>query len=250
MSNNWFVVSKPRPQAQLRLICFPYAGGNANTFGQWSDTLYNNVEVVAIQPPGRANRLSEPAFDNMQDLVDALMQHFPSVLDKPYMLFGHSMGARVAFEVLLACVERDLPLPKHFIASGSRAVQIPDLDKLTTGLSDDAFIERLRDLEGTPEVLLQNAELMELFLPLLRAEFTLSESYRFEGDVQLDVPLTVFGGVEDSGVDKDRLLAWQQHFVPEMNLSMFPGGHFFLEHEQKLVLERLNQIFTRYFAAN
>jgi len=238
----WFVNPKPRPNAQLRIICFPYAGGNAATYNQWPEHLYDNVEVIGVQAPGRSSRLFEPAIDTMEAMIASLMPLLPDLLDKPYILFGHSLGSRIAFETLVACDKANLPLPVHFIASGGRGPHLADNEDPTIGLSDSAFVAKLRELEGTPEEVLNNSELMELLLPLIRAEFALSERYQYQGNAQFDVPLSIFGGVEDDGVSKERLLSWQQHFSNEGKLHMFPGGHFFVESEQRLVTEKINQI--------
>lgn len=238
----WFINPKPRPNAQLRLICFPYAGGNAATFNQWPEQLYTNIEVIAVQPPGRAARMGEAPIETMAEMMASQMQFFPDLLDKPYVLFGHSLGSRLAFETLLACHRDNLPLPLHFIASGGRGPHLADNDDNTVDLDDAAFIAKLRELEGTPDEVLNNAELMELLLPLLRADFGMSERYLYQGDQQFDVPLSIFGGMDDHGVSQERLLSWQKHFTTEGKLHMFPGGHFFLESQPRLVTEKINQI--------
>lgn len=240
--SSWLSIFKPNPQAKLRLICIPYAGGSSRSFWNWPQGLSNDVELVALQAPGRLSRLQEEPFNDMELLVDDLMQVLPSILDKPYIILGHSLGSRIGFEVMLRCHSQGLRLPEHFIASGSRGPHMPCLEEQSYHLPDDQFIVKLREMEGTPEELLNSTELMALLLPMIKSDFQIAETYLFNGNVSFDIPLSVFGGRDDDKADLEALESWQQHFAQPGDISLFSGGHFFIDSHQGEVVEKVNQI--------
>lgn len=237
--NSWIISPKPNPQADLRLFCFPYAGGSSFIFRTWPDYLPSCVEVCAIELPGRGRQMKLPPFNQLEALVDAIASMIYSYLDKPFALFGHSMGGLVSFELARLLRKKFGIVPAHLFISARRAPQIPDLDAPIHNLPEPAFREELRHLNGTPPAVLENAELMELFLPVLRADFTVLETYIYTSEPPLECPITVFGGLQDSRVDCDELQAWQEQTKADFNLHMFPGGHFFLHSDQSLLLENL-----------
>jgi len=159
----------------LRLICFPYAGGGIRTYLPWADSLPADVELVAVQPPGRGAFLDTPAFNEMNALVSALYHQILPLLDRPYVLFGHSLGSRVAFELLVQLQRQQQALPKLFIASGSNSPDSIRTKSKTFHLPDAEFIAELARMNGTPQEVLANAELMSLLLPLLRSDFEIAK---------------------------------------------------------------------------
>src|SRR5436305_4022919 len=170
LMNRWFGSYKPRPETTLRLFCFPYAGGGAMIYRNWADYLPASIEVCPIQLPGRGNRLKEPAYTNLRNLVDELANSLAPYLEKPFAFFGHSMGAKIVFELARELKRRHGLEPVHLFASGCRAPHIP-YDKPTTfDLPEDKFIEELRSLNGTPKEALENSELMQILTPILRAD--------------------------------------------------------------------------------
>jgi medium-chain acyl-[acyl-carrier-protein] hydrolase len=242
--NNWIVNPRPRPQADLRLICFPYAGGGAASFFSWADLLPTNIELIAIQPPGRASRIDEPPINEMDQLVDSLMSVADLLVDKPYVVFGHSLGSRVAFEFMRRCQSAGQRLPQHFIASASRGPHVRSLKEAISDLPDDAFLQELKRLNGTPEEILNNKELMAIYLPLIRADFKISESYHLETDVQFDLPLTVFGGTCDHDVPERHLNSWQDLFTQPLSLHLVNGDHFFIDNNKRGLLAKIGAIFN------
>lgn len=243
MKNSWFIKQKPNKKADLRLICFPYAGGSASTYMSWANSLPENVELVIIQAPGRGIRIAEQAFSNMYSLVNELISVIPSVLDKPYILFGHSMGSRVAFELMHQLKVVKQPLPLHFIASGSRGPHIKATNKPIYQFSDDDFINELKILNGTPQAVLDNKELMEMFLPLLRADFEVSDTYCYQGNGKFDCPISVLTG-EDDDISIDDLNAWGKWFESELELYSIAGDHFFIDSHKEAVLNKVNMIIN------
>jgi len=188
--------------------------------------------------------MAEAPHSQMQPLVTELMSVFAKVTDRPYVLFGHSLGSRVGFEVILECQSRDLPLPAAFIASGSRAPYLPKRELPIHDLPDAQFVEALRDLAGTPEEVLNNSELMQWLLPLLRADFRIADQHR-ASQTRIGCPLTVLAGTEDATIPPQDIEAWRNLAAGECEIHWVSGGHFFVERNREWVLERVNAILAR-----
>lgn len=232
---------KPNPQANLRLFCFPYAGGGALSFRSWCDELPLPVEVCPIELPGRGARLMETPFARLDPLVFSLAEAILPKLTKPFAFFGHSMGALVCFE-LARLLRRDYGLsPVHLFVSGHRAPQLPDPDLPIHALPEQAFLEELRRYNGTPEEVLDNAEFMQLFLPILRADFAAIENYVYVPAPALDCPIDAFGGLQDWKASCDELEPWKEQTNATFSLQMLPGDHFFLHSARSLLLELLSR---------
>lgn len=237
--NSGIISPQPNSQADLRLFCLPYAGGSSLIFRTWSKFLPVSVEVCAIELPGRGKQMKLPPLNKIEQLVDAIASAIQPYLDKPFAFFGHSMGGLVSFELVRLLRKKYGTLPVNLFISAHRAPQIPDLDPPIHHLPEPDFIEKLRHLNGTPPAVLDNAELMQLFLPILRADFALLETYIYTPEPPLECPIIVFGGLQDSEVSYDELQAWQEQTNTNFNLHMFAGDHFFLHSAQSLLLEEL-----------
>lgn len=244
-SKSWVICPKPNSQAKLRLFCFHYAGGGASSFRNWSDNLPLSVEVCSVELPGRGFRLMEAAFTSLDPLVQALADALIPRLDKPFAFFGHSMGGLVSFELTRLLRSNYNLNPVHLFVSARRAPQLPDPEPLIHNLSEPEFLDELRDLEGTPQEVLENAELMQLLLPTLRADFTVIETYAYTAEPPLDCPIAAFGGLQDREVSYDELKAWQEQTNAAFSLHMLPGNHFFLHSAQSLLLKLLSQDLHR-----
>ena len=238
----WTVQPARRPEVALRLFCLPYAGGGASVFRGWADALSAHIDVCPIQLPGHESRLREKPFDSVPPLVKALAEALQPELDRPFALFGHSMGAVIGFELAryLRC-EYQL-VPCHLFVSGHRAPHLADPEPPLYTLPTPAFIEGLMQrYNGIPTVILRDSELMQLFLPVLRADVTLLETYLYADDQPLDCPISAYGGLQDSRANAEALGAWQKHTRSAFNLRMFLGGHFFLQTDRELVLQTIKQ---------
>ncbi|HYP25227.1 MAG TPA: thioesterase II family protein [Blastocatellia bacterium] len=242
----WVVIPKPNPSASVRLFCFPYAGGTAAGFRKWPAGLPNSVEVWSVQYPGRGSRIRESPFTRIAPLVDAAAEALMPYMDSPFAFFGHSMGAVVAFE-LSRILRRELSrTPLHLFVSGRRAPQVVDDTDEIYKLPDDEFVEELRRLNGTPAEVLEHKELMQLMLPLLRADFEAIGTYEYREEPPLACPISAFGGLEDQDVSRDNLAAWRSQTTSSFSVRMMPGDHFFLHSGEPLLLGALAQELAKF----
>ena len=224
----WFPSLGSNPKAEIRLFCFAYAGAGMSVFRDWSEVLPPEIEVCPIQLPGRGTRIQETPFHRLQPLVQTLTPLIQEQTDLPFAFFGHSLGALISFEVVRQLRRDSDPNPVHLFVSGSRAPQLPDLDPPIHRLPDPRFQEKLRQLQGTPEAILQDDAMMERLLPALKADFALLETYFYTNAAPLDIPITAFGGQQDSKVSQAELSEWREQTHQDFQLQMFAGNHFFL----------------------
>lgn len=224
----WLKRPVPNRDARVRLFCFAYAGGAASIFHRWPQGLQRAIELVAIQPPGREERLGSPALTCFSEMVAAVTQAILPLLDRPYGFFGHSLGGLLAFEVARELRMLDCLGPTHLFVSGCESPDVANRAAPTHGLPDEEFLSVLRQLGGTPDSVLQHHDLMGVLLPMLRADFSVYESYRYDEQPPLDCSITTFGGAEDPHVSDAALNGWQQHTTGDWSKCVFPGGHFFL----------------------
>lgn len=240
----WLFDVKAHEKATVRLFCFPYAGGSAHIYRSWQNLLPAWVQVCAVQLPGRGNRLREPAHTNLRELVSAAAAALKPYMELPYLFFGHSMGALISFELARHLRRENFSQPVGLLVSGCRAPQAQLTKSYTYNLPDAEFIEELRRLNGTPAEVLEHPELMEVMLPLLRADFQLLQTYCYQEDEPFDYPITAFGGTKDAEVSYAALEAWKTQTKSKFACRLFPGDHFFLqtsrEHLVKAISEELS----------
>lgn len=227
-STPWLAYFKPNPGARLRLFCFPYAGGSAAIYRGWAERLPKEVEVCPVQLPGRDRRIHEPAFMEASALAAACIEALQPYFDKPFALFGHSMGALLSFEIARQLRRLGMAAPSHLFVAGRAAPHLPDLQPPKHGLPDAELIEELRRLNGTPPDILENEELMRLMLPLLRADFAVCETASYAPEPPFEFPITAMGGIHDPDVSCERLEAWREQTNGQFMRRLFPGDHFFL----------------------
>lgn len=243
----WFSIAEPNPRASLRLFCFPYAGGDAQVYRAWPRQLPPSIEVLAARLPGRGLRIKEAPFRDLTPMVAAVASAITPYLDRPFAFFGHSMGALIGFELTRLLDERGDRGPAHLFVSGRRAPQIPNDRPDTYDLPDDEFIKYLRSLKGTPAEVFDHPELLELMLPLLRADFSVVETYQYRTGPDLGCPVTAFGGESDEEVSVDEIKAWGEQTSGRFDARIMPGDHFFLNDPptRSLMLEVISSELAR-----
>jgi surfactin synthase thioesterase subunit len=237
MNDRWFVCLQRRPRAGIQLFCLPYAGAGASAYRAWPAAFGEAIEVQCVQLPGRENRLREPAVLDPHEIATVIADR----ADRPFAIFGHSLGGRLGFEVTRALRKAGARLPLRLYPSSCRPPQVRLADGPLDGVADadDAvLIGRLTAGGGVPAAVLAEPDLMELLLPTLRADLRWLDGYRYQEQPPLPVPITAFAGADDLVVPADLMPGWARHSTGPFALHVLPGGHFFL-HEQLDRLARL-----------
>ena len=247
-ANPWVFFPKKNTTARVRLFCFPYAGGGVHIYYAWPASLPAWVEVVAIQLPGRGARMRDAPLTRVTQMAEALAVEMLPLLDKPFAFFGHSLGATIAFELMRVLRAAAQPLPGLFMPAGRQAPQLLDTDPPTYHLPKADFILELARLNGTPQAVLDNHELMEIVLPALRADFEAAETYEYQVQAPFSMPFVVFGGRQDVDNHTDQAMAaWHLHTDAAFTSFGLPGDHFFIHSDETRLLELLTQTLTKAF---
>lgn len=238
-SSPWFLEGPRWQSADLRLICFPYAGTGASAYRLWSAGIPREFEVCAVQPPGRESRFRDPPCRRIEDLVLPVVEALLPFLDRPFAVFGHSMGAIVASEFVCELSRRGARLPLHLFVSGRRAPHLPDPDPPFSTLPDAQFVAEIqRRYGGIPAEILADQEMLQVLLPALRADIAAIEAYPARADMRVECPLTVFGGTNDTRATQEQLAAWRDVATGSFRLRTFEGDHFYLTlRRQELLAE-------------
>lgn len=238
MNSLWLQRFTPRPQARARLFCFPHAGVGAAVYRPWAVSLPADLEMCAIQLPGRANRLNEPAITHLPELVSALVTVLQPHLDLPFAFFGHSMGAVLSSEVARALHATGAPTPRHLFVSGRRPPHWPNPDPLLHVLSDKDFVTEInRRYGGIPPEVAEHEELLALLLPALRADIHALETHLPPASrAPLACPVTVFGGSDDPLTPRAHLDGWRSETQGAFRVRVFPGDHFYLQAQKDPLL--------------
>jgi medium-chain acyl-[acyl-carrier-protein] hydrolase len=233
--SRWFENLPGGRDGALRLYCFPYAGGSAQVFRGWQRHFAPQAALSLASLPGRATRIGEPPFRQYKPLITALADAIIPEIPPAFAFWGHSMGAVISFELARELRRRGQPVPIALFLSGRGAPQIPDPDPPVFNLPDPEFIAELRRLNGTPRELLDSPELKELFLPTIRADFELVETYEYEPESPLTCNICVYGGLQDAHVPAANLKEWQKQASGAFKVRMFPGDHFYIHTSDDLL---------------
>ena len=258
----WLIVHRPRPRPRARLFCFPFAGGGAITFRPWTDRLDPEVELVAIEPPGRQTRMDEPPIRDIGAFVAGLVPELLPRLDRPFALFGHCLGALTMFETARALIHDHGVVPSHMFVSGARPPdELHRQQKFEEALTkqllsmpeytvfepvyrqpDKVFAEAIRGFRiAETERLLASAELRQLMLPTIRAEFEMGEKYRYRQAPPLDVPITCLTGINDAYVTLANAQGWRRFTRKRFQLHTLVSEHFIVVEDDRVVLDVVNR---------
>ncbi|TLM75290.1 thioesterase [Microbulbifer harenosus] len=228
MQSNWFVINTKREYAKIRLFCFPYAGGSAQVFHGWERHLPEDIEVVCIQYPGRANRLHDPLIDDCAGMVESLVNEIQPLLDKPFAFLGYSMGALVSFELANALRERgNFHQIFHFLCA-FKAAHLCKADLERYRLSDDDLKQELLKLGGLNAQLLRDDDFMSFILPIIRSDFHLVDKYdgKFAGKLRSNA-LVIYGS-DDHSMTPEDALQWESLISGQVRFREIKGSHFFI----------------------
>ncbi len=238
-STLWYVCSHANPEAQTRLFFFPYAGGGPSVFSRWLNDLPGDMEGYIAHYPGRGSRYQEPPIKRLTTLVERLYQAIQPLLDKPFAFFGHSLGGLVAFELIKNLRKNNFPQPTILFVSASDAPHLYDVHQPIHKLPDAEFLQTMKELNGISAELQNYPDMMNLLLPMLRADFEASESYDYVRSEPLNIPVVVFGGLDDPRVTRERLEGWALHTNASFKLQCYPGDHFFINTARESVIDSI-----------
>lgn len=243
MHNPWFDVRTHHGSAELRLFLFPFAGGNGYPLSLWQNFLPPRLQLIGIQLPGRGRRLAERPFRRLEPLIAALRSAMVTSLDMPFALFGHSMGALIAFEL---CVQLEQLGYRavHLFVSGSRAPHMNRNEKGRHNLPTPQFIEELKLINGTPAEILEDHAAIATYLPALRADFEVVETYARPPRPPLNCPITCIIGDADPLVTAEEARGWSTYTHGAFDLQTVSGDHFFVLKQERAVLDVIRSTLT------
>ncbi len=244
-NSSWFPYRTARHRAEVRLFCLPLAGASASAYRDWGAALPEGIEVWPIELPGHGTRLGEALVSDLDALLRELDSALSPFMDRPFALFGHSLGGMLAFELARALeLRRGLPLRGVFISAAAAPRTMPR--RPLHALSRNELREELRALGGTPLSLLEAPEFDELFLPVLRADLALLHACAHRWGPPIDAPITALLGTTDPAAPKETVTAWAQHTRGELQLAEIKGGHFFLDTSREDVLRIIDAALARW----
>ena len=243
-SGAWIRRYRPAPEAAVRLLCLPHAGGSASAYLPMAHALAPKADVLAAQYPGRQDRYAEPPVESIRELAERVVEALGGDDDRPLALFGHSMGASLAFELAGLLEQRAGVVPTMLFASGRRAPSRfrPEDDVHRRG--DEALLTEIRRLAGTDTRILGDDEVLRMILPALRNDYRAAELYRPARFRQVTCPVTALVGTTDPKAPLDDVRAWQEHTTGPFTLRTYPGGHFYLVDQAPQVLALLTETLT------
>jgi medium-chain acyl-[acyl-carrier-protein] hydrolase len=245
-TNPWIAARAPKPEAEVRLFCFPFAGGGASTYRDWQSALGPRIDVYPVQLPGREDRLKERPESSMRVLASRLADALRPLLRGRFAFFGHSMGALIQYELTRELERRGADLPFMILPAARRAPHIALQSEPIHELSDEAFLKRLIDrYQAIPASVLAEPELMALFLPMLKADFRMLETYRYEDAAALRAPISAFAGARDAGETAALVWKWRELTAGPFRLDVIDGGHFFLSESRATLLPAVSSALLR-----
>lgn len=227
-TDEWLVCRQPKPLAVKRLFCLPFAGGGASAFNAWWRAMPASVELRVGQLPGREARFKQTAITDFRAMVGHLADAFEKYLDRPYAVFGYSMGALLGFEVVRELRHRGAPAPTQLMVAAKSAPQQPSRTPPLSHLPRQQFIDGVRRYFEPPHDGWTIAELVEIVLPILRADLTMCDMYRYRSEAPLDCPIIALSGDRDHSVPVDDVAAWREQTTGYFEMNTFQGGHFFI----------------------
>lgn len=243
--SRWIARQRPVEDPTLRVICFPHVGAGAAAFNPWLDRMPAGVELCAIRPPGRENRNREPLIDDWRELFDALEPEVAPLLDRPFAVLGHCSGSVLAYEFARRLRAVQGPAPAMVVLSSAPAPSARAIDDPLHLLPRRELISRVIAYGGMSDTVLGDPGLMEIFEPILRADYGVIERLEYSAGPPLATPIAVIGGRHDAFVDFQSLAAWREETTAEFSLHLIDAGHYILAEAGALVGEFARRLVER-----
>jgi surfactin synthase thioesterase subunit len=222
------MVQNNAPSQKINLFCLPFAGGSFYAYRDFQKYADDSVNVIPIDLPGHGRRMGEPLMRDIRQMAEDVFQQIRDNINEPYAIYGHSMGTLLGYLVSQKIVKLGSPAPVHLFFSGRYAPSVPCKERDFHLLPRDQFIRKLMEYGGMPLEVMREQELMDLFVPIMQADFEAVSGYRYEPSAPLDTPITVMNGLSDQTTTYDEALKWQEITTGEVSVKQFPGGHFFI----------------------
>lgn len=227
---------------KIKLVCIPYAGGSAQIFYKWRKHLNSHIELIPVELTGRGKRFLEPYYSSIQDAVNDIYKIVkPQIQNSNYAIFGHSLGSILAYELIYLLKNNGIHNPIHVFFSGRYPPHIHRHKALIHNSPNEIFKKEIFKLGGTPLELLENDELYEIFMPILRSDYKIVETYNYtKKSCKFDFDISVFSGFKDNEVEQSDLQEWKYYTDKNFKIVMFEGGHFFINEELENVTNAIN----------
>lgn len=244
-SEKWFLTQRRNPAAKINVFCFHHAGGAASFYKNWSAALSSQVQLISVQMPGRESRYGEAFAESLEAMVSEMLQYKAVFADKPFAMFGHSLGALFAFELARQLANHAGLAPRFVVASGHGAPRRGPPEELLHHLPDDRFIAKMREkYGGISDEVMNSPELLEFLLPRFRADIRIAEQHASREGAPVRFPVVVLHGRGDHSVSTDELLGWQKETHARVRIHEFDGDHFFIESSESQVIGMLNKLLA------
>lgn len=234
---------------KITLFCFPYAGGSASIYYGWKKYINKDIEIIPVELAGRGKRFDCQAYDKIDDVVDDAFEIVKKSINGPYGLFGHSMGSIIAFELAHRINDYNLSNPQYLFVSGRKPPHLVKNEKIIHLLPDNEFINKIMDMGGTSKEVFENKELLEIYLPMIRKDFKMVESYKYIEKPPLDVEMIVFYGDEEKIQDSEAK-QWSIYTNKGYRLFRFNGNHFFINGITNEVVNVINNVLSNSYRQN
>ncbi|MCZ2443861.1 MAG: alpha/beta fold hydrolase [Flavobacteriales bacterium] len=224
----------------LNLFLFPFGGGNETSYTRIIQLLHPSVRVITGEGAGKGRRSKEPLLRNLYQMADDFYEQYLPELKEPYVFFGHSMGAYLAYLTAIRIQDEKRIRPKHLILS-SKIAPLRHYNKKRALLTNEAFIAHLKELEGMPDAILSNRELLEHFLPIIRADFDALDQYKYFPSSPLDIPISLFCGTQEQ-VPDEWMTDWKKETTGPFHFERITGGHFWLFDHPEPIIQCIHSI--------
>jgi medium-chain acyl-[acyl-carrier-protein] hydrolase len=240
LDQDWVVCPKPRPSAAVQLFCFPNAGAGGSAYRGWADGCHPELEVTWVLFSGRDGRMGEKPYTNIHELVPVLVDAIQASVNRNFVFYGHSLGAKIAFEAARELRRRGQAGPSHLFVGACHAPQLPLPYPAVHLLEEGPFIQEMQTrYSRIPIQVIEEPELRTLLIGVLKADMRLVETYDYRPELPLDCAITAFGGSTDNTVDRSAIEAWKHQTRSNFQLHIVPGDHFFLQSARDRLLDTI-----------